>query len=176
MTLTVEILKNICPYASTANLQKYIDPLNEYMDAFAINTPLRVRHFIAQVAHESGSFNYVVELADGSAYEGRKDLGNIYAGDGVKFKGRALIQITGRDNYRKCSQALLGNDMLLNDPTLLEEPQLAVEAACWFWQTHGLNLIADTDNINLITNRINGGYKGLASRLDFYKKAKQFIN
>jgi putative chitinase len=175
MELTKEILKKIAPYASMANIEKYIEPLNRFMVDFAINTAIRQRHFIAQAAHESGSFNYVLEQDSGAAYEGRRDLGNIYAGDGIKFKGRGWFQITGRNNYKKCSNDLLGNDQLLNDPTVLEQPNLAVESACWYWQTHGLNEIADTDNIELITHRINGGLNGFEQRKQFYEKCKLFI-
>lgn len=175
MILTVDILKNICKFADIEQLAVFVEPLNKSMDDFAITTILRARHFIAQIAHESGSFHYVQELASGEAYEGRKDLGNIYTGDGVKFKGRGLIQITGRDNYRQLSNSLFGNSILLNKPEILETPKFAVESACWFWQTHGLNELADADNIELITRRINGGLNGLKERENFYERTKKFI-
>ncbi|WP_212590530.1 glycoside hydrolase family 19 protein [Williamwhitmania taraxaci] len=145
------------------------------MANFEISTPLRIRHFIAQLAHESGSFQYVREIASGNAYEGRKDLGNVNAGDGVKFKGRGLIQITGRANYEKCSLALFGDRRLLDNPELLELPDNAVKSAAWFWQSHGLNALADKDDIRAITKRINGGYNGLVDRMAFYDIAKTSI-
>ena len=173
--LTVEILKNICPYADNNRLKDLVDPLNKHIPNIGINSLLRIRHFIAQVAHESASFNYLAEIASGSAYEERKDLGNINSGDGIKFKGRGLIQITGRANYEKCSQALFGNDILLSNPETLEKPDYAVDSACWFWNQHNLNALADADNIVAITKIINGGQNGLVSRKDFYNRTKLYI-
>ena len=94
--MTREQLKQICPAIKDKNLQ--------YADYISIATAKWSRDakaaFVAQLAHESGAFNYVREIASGRAYEGRKDLGNVMVGDGMKFKGRGLIQITGRANYR----------------------------------------------------------------------------
>ena len=171
--LTVEILKKVCIYANKINLANYIPFLNELMPKYHIDTLLRVRHFIAQVAQESGSFQYVEEIASGEAYEGRKDLGNIYPGDGKKFKGRGLIQITGRFNYER-----LYNDFnmdCVNHPELLKQPKYAVESACWFWRLKDLNKLADIDDIRGITRIINGGYNGLAERINFYKLAEKYI-
>lgn len=96
MMITKEQLREIMPYASEANIDKYLPHLNDTMMSFNIDTPLRQAHFLAQLGHESGSLRYVREIASGEAYEGRKDLGNVCPGDGVKFKGRGLIQLTGR--------------------------------------------------------------------------------
>ena len=155
-------------HATDANVAKFADHLEELMPKYGIDTPLRQRHFIAQLLHESGGFRYVRELASGAAYEGRTDLGNVVKGDGVKFKGRGLIQITGRYNYRKLSWALFGDDRLLETPEILEEPSYAVESACWFWKTNNLNAHADKDNIVAITRRINGGLNGLSERKKYY--------
>src|SRR5690349_10638257 len=108
------------------------------MSEFEVNTALRAAHFIGQVAHESGGFHYVRELASGSEYDvGAKAerLGNTPEddGDGEFYKGRGLIQITGRDNYRACGDAL-GLDLLL-EPVLLEEPRNAARSAAWFWKS-----------------------------------------
>ena len=103
---------------STLELAEKFRPyLNKYMDKYEINTPNRILAFLSQVGTESGGLKWTQELASGSAYEGRKDLGNIYAGDGVKFKGRGLIQLTGRANYEAMSKKV-GKD-LVNNPQLV---------------------------------------------------------
>jgi len=173
--ITEEILRSICPATSRATIAKYVPLLNQFMAGYGISNPFRVRHFIAQLAHESGSFQYVREIASGKAYEGRKDLGNISAGDGVKFRGRGLIQITGRANYEKCSLALFGDRRLLDNPALLELPENAVKSAAWFWQSRGLSALADQDDIKAITKKINGGYNGLDDRMARYSIAKKVI-
>jgi putative chitinase len=91
-------LHGIMPSATEAKIQLYLAPLLAGMDGRAINTPLRQAHFLAQVGHESGGFIYNEELASGEAYNGRADLGNTHPGDGPRFKGRGLIQLTGRAN------------------------------------------------------------------------------
>ena len=157
-------------------LSQYTDLLNKAMDEFDISTPERQAAFIAQVLHESGEFFYLVELASGTAYEGREDLGNTQPGDGVKYKGRGLIQITCRSNYKAVGDAL-GVDFV-NNPTLLQQPDYATRSAAWFWQHHGLNLIADEDSDDSflrITKIINGGTNGLADRMKFWYAAKQVM-
>ena len=127
--MTQEELKQITNGKVSANkIATYLPILNKYMTEYKIDTILRQTAFIAQLLHESGNFVYVKELASGSAYEGRKDLGNIEKGDGVKFKGRGLIQITGRDNYKQLSKDF-GVDLIAH-PELLETPDLAVRSAC----------------------------------------------
>lgn len=161
------------PYASQANINRYLPELIKLMPMFGINTPLRQAHFIAQVAHESGSLNYVKEIASGQAYEGRKDLGNINKGDGVKYKGRGLIQITGKHNYTLFQKYLGGAPDIMNHPEYLEQPHLAVMVSCWFWKTHGLNELADTDSFVTITKKINGGTNGINERKAFLIRAKK---
>lgn len=176
MIITLSILKKICPLTGEGILQKFVEPLNRLMPKYGIDSSLRVRHFIAQVAHESGCFNYTRELASGKDYEGRKDLGNTVAGDGVKFKGRGLIQITGRANYAKVSEALFGNqNTLVNHPELLESDDYAVESACWFWKEKNLNAFADKDNLLAVTKRINGGTNGIQHRIELYNLCKRYI-
>ena len=170
--LTLEQLKKIIPYAGP-KAGVFIAPLNAAMDEFGISTPGRAAAFVAQIAHESGSLRYTRELASGAAYEGRADLGNTQPGDGVRFKGRGLIQITGRANYIKCSKALFGDENTLVDhPELLEEAGAACRSAAWFWCVHGLNDLADKGDFVTITKRINGGTNGLAERQQFWSVAK----
>lgn len=173
--LTPEQLKKIIPYAGP-RAGVFLEPLNDAMDEFGIDTPMRQAAFLAQIAHESGSLCYVRELASGQAYEGRSDLGNTEPGDGVRFKGRGLIQITGRGNYRTVSKALYGdNQTLLLHPELLEDVVPACRSAAWFWWSHGLNALADTGAFRAITRRINGGMNGQPDRLAFYATAKEVL-
>lgn len=170
--ITLEELKQIMPYAGN-RAETYLEHLNNAMDEFDIDTPQRQAAFLAQLAHESGSLRYVKELASGEAYEGRKDLGNEFAGDGVRYKGRGLIQITGRANYRDC-----GNDLgvdLTHRPELLETPELACRSAAWFWGKKRLNEIADKGDFLLLTKRINGGTNGYQDRLAYYEKAQRVL-
>lgn len=127
-----------------------------------LDNSLRLIHFLAQLAHESGNFRYMEEIASGAAYEGRKDLGNVMSGDGVKFKGRGPIQLTGRANYRRYGQQL-GIDFESN-PTIVAIPSVGLLVACKFWADNGLNALADQDDVLTITRRINGGTNGLADR------------
>lgn len=127
-----------------------------------LDNSLRLIHFLAQLAHESGNFKYIEEIASGAAYEGRKDLGNVIAGDGKRFKGRGPIQLTGRANYRKYGQQL-GIDFE-NNPAIVAIPSVGLLVACKFWVVNGLNELADKDDVLTITKRINGGTNGLADR------------
>lgn len=140
MTVTAERLKVLLPGSTEANRLKYLPYFNRYMSQYGIKTEKQVAAFFAQTGTESGQLRYTAEIASGAAYEGRKDLGNVHPGDGVKFKGRGLIQITGRYNYEKASAAL-GADFI-NSPELLEQPEWAVKSACWWWAMAGLNQIA----------------------------------
>lgn len=169
-----EQLHKMAPFASSASLDKFLEPLNTSMNEFRINSPMRIASFLAQLIHESGSFHYVEEIADGSVYEGRKDLGNTQKGDGVKFKGRGLLQITGRSNYRDCGKAL--NLPLEEEPELLEEPLNACRSAAWFWNVHNLNSYADVGLFGKITYVINGGYNGATERAANYARCKKVLN
>lgn len=169
--VTVEELRAIMPTASHSKLLSYVTPLNATMKEFGISdSPEREAAFIAQLAHESGGFHYVRELASGEAYEGRKDLGNTEPGDGVRYRGRGLIQITGRANYRACGEAL--GLPLEEHPTMLELPLNACRSAGWYWKSRGLNELADKGDFLLITKRINGGTNGYKDRLAYYERAK----
>lgn len=137
MKITNDFLKQVMPKSTESNRQKYIEWLNYFMPKYGIDSDKEVAAFIAQIGHESGQLRYVEELASGSAYEGRKDLGNVQAGDGVRYKGRGLIQITGRFNYEELSKDL-GEDFIKH-PKLLSTPKYAVQSACWFWKRNKLN-------------------------------------
>lgn len=174
--ITYHDLKAICPKANTSRLARYIAPLNAAMHEFEIDeNGAREAAFLAQIAHESGSFNYVREIASGAEYDvGAKAvrLGNTPEddGDGERYKGRGLIQITGRANYAACGAAL-GLDLLAH-PELLEESVNACRSAGWYWQSRGLNELADKGDFRTITRRINGGLTGFADRLAYYKRAQ----
>ena len=172
--ITEEQLRQIAPYASEENIKIYTPLLNKWMPYYSINTKLRQAAFIAQVMHESGSFRYTTELASGSAYDtGRlaRKLGNTPQkdGDGQKYKGRGLIQITGLNNYKEISKGL-GADFVSN-PSLLAQPNYAAQSACWWWNNRKLNLLADKGEFKKITKVINGGTNGYSERRSFYKKA-----
>jgi putative chitinase len=161
-------LHAIMPFAK-ARIPQYIDYLNSAMQEFEIDTPLRKAAFIAQIAHESGEFRYVKEIASGEAYEGRNDLGNYDDGDGVKYKGRGFIQITGKSNYQRISTAFGIN--FVDNPEWLEAPEWACRSAAWWWKDHKCNEMADAENFAGITRRINGGTNGYAQRVAYYTKA-----
>lgn len=155
----------------------FVPLLNAAMDEFEINNRARQTAFMAQTMHETASLTFLRELASGVAYDTgslAKRLGNTPEadGDGQKYRGRGLIQITGHDNYLRCSIALYGDARLLKNPEILEQPQDACRSAGWFWFTHGLNALADAGNFLRITKVINGGTNGLAEREAFYNKAK----
>ena len=151
----------------------YAGPLTSAMAEFGINTPQRQAAFLAQVAHESGSLRWVLELGTGAAYEGRMDLGNKQPGDGARYRGRGLLQITGRANYMACGAAL-GLYLTVN-PQLLEVPVNACRSAAWFWKLKGLNNLADRDQFGAITRAINGGYNGLDDRIAAWLIARKVL-
>lgn len=203
--LTTAGLQEIMPAASPENIVTYIKPLNVQMSKFHINTPLRAAHFIAQLAHESGSFAHVSENLNYSAqalrrvfgkyfptdtlaeeyarkpemianrvYANRMGNGNEGSGDGWRYRGRGLIQLTGKDNYRLCAAAT-GLDLIKEPEQLEKNPNAAVAAAGWFWNMRQLNTYADRDDIRAITKRINGGYNGLEDRMHFLAKARDVL-
>ena len=162
--------------ASDPRIEAFRQPIVDVFERYRIDTPLRRAHFLAQIAHESGCLQYTEEIANGNAYEGRKDLGNTQAGDGARFKGRGLIQLTGRANYREYGKAC-GRDFELKDaPTLVStDPGLAVDVAGWFWNSRKLNDHADKDDVREITRRINGGFNGLDERIAYLARAKWLL-
>ncbi|MCQ6259301.1 glycoside hydrolase family 19 protein [Pseudomonas sp. Q11] len=182
MEVTQQQLINIMPNArSQAGV--FVSALNSAMSSHRIDTPKRMAAFLAQVGHESGQLRYVRELGS-DQYLSKYDTGSLAVrlgntpqadGDGQKYRGRGLIQITGRDNYRRCSLGLFGDERLLALPELLEQPQWAAESAAWFWNQNGLNELADRDQFNSITRRINGGLNGLQDRLQLWARARAVL-
>jgi len=168
----LQILPNAGPVAGV-----FVPVLNTAMSRYQIVSAKRVAAFIAQIGHESGQLKYVKEIwgptKAQAKYEGRVDLGNTVAGDGSKYRGRGLIQITGRANYEACGEAL-GLD-LISQPELLEKPQHASMSAAWFWVSRGLNTLADAGSYSKITSRINGGQNGAADRQELYAKALKVL-
>jgi putative chitinase len=172
-SLDASLLRILMPLSTEQLANTYLGPLIAAMNGNAINTPLRQAHFLAQLGHESASMRYTEEIASGQAYEGRADLGNTEPGDGVRFKGRGLIQITGRANYTAYGKAR--NKDYVTDPNpklLATDPNVAADCSGWFWQTRSLNALADQDNVLEITRRINGGTNGLADRTSRLNLAK----
>lgn len=135
------------------------DWFNKYACQYEVTNPKRVAAFLSQTIVESASFTATREFASGSEYEGRTSLGNTFKGDGIKFKGRGYIMITGRNNYAACSKALFNDDTLLKNPDLLATPQYAMQSALWFWKDRGLNALADMQYFYTISVRINGKNK-----------------
>ncbi len=176
MPITQQQLLQILPNAG-AKAGVFVPVLNTAMQRYQIVGAKRAAAFIAQIGHESGQLQWVREIwgptPAQAKYEGRADLGNTGVGDGFKFRGRGLIQVTGRDNYEACGEAL-GLD-LITHPELLEQPQHAAMSAAWFWKQKGLNDLADRDQFNTITRRINGGLNGLAARLALWEKAQAVL-
>jgi predicted chitinase/murein DD-endopeptidase MepM/ murein hydrolase activator NlpD len=172
-SVSMQQLRSIMPNLSEARAQQMLPHLNAAMQEAGINTPLRQAAFLAQLAHESGEFRWMEEIASGAQYEGREDLGNIYPGDGMRYKGRGPIQLTGRYNYRAAGQAL-GID-LENNPTRAADPDVGFRTAAWFWNSRNLNAAADARNFDYITYRVNGGYNGKASRDAYYARALQVL-
>ena len=162
--------------------EKFLPYLNRFAEEFEINTPLRWAHYLAQIAHESGELRYTKELGN-KDYFHRYDvgklknmLGNLKDGDGYKYRGRGLIQITGRANYQAYQNSKYCTGDIMENPQLLELPLGATKSAMWWWWKHDLNKLADSDSFLAITKTINGGTNGLESRRKFLARAKKVFN
>jgi len=174
-------LQQIMPTLPSAKRQQYLPFINAVMPMYGINSPLREAAFLAQVAHESGELKFWEEIWGPTAAQNRYEppsdlatrLGNTQRGDGKRYKGRGPIQITGRANYRKYG-GLLRLD-LEGNPDLAATTQIGLQIAGQYWQTNGLNELADVQDFLTITKRINGGTNGLADRQKYYDRAKQVL-
>ena len=159
--------------AADAKVELFRDPIAKCFADFDLTTPLRQAHFLAQIGHESGELRFQEEIASGAAYEGRTDLGNVRSGDGRRFKGRGLIQLTGRFNYEKFAEAVDRKDEIMSKPTLVaQDLELCVGVAGWYWSNRGLNGPADRDDLMRVTKIINGGDNGIAHRRQLLERTK----
>ena len=166
------------PHFSGYTFEQILLYILRYAQEFGINTPLRWAHYLAQIAHESAELRYSEEIASGKAYDTGKlaiKLGNTPEadGDGQKYKGRGLIQVTGRNNYEAYKQ-YCGFDVV-KQPELLAKPVGAIRSSMWFWKTKGLNELADRDEFTAITKRINGGTNGIEDRRKYLARAKRVL-
>lgn len=162
---------------SPLRAQTWAQPITDAIDRFGVSS---VAMFLAQIGHESGGFQWVREIwgptPAQARYQGRADLGNLQAGDGFRFRGRGLIQITGRANYRECGENL-GLD-LINRPELLELPAHAAASAAWYWASRRIDNIAEPNDdaaFLAVTRKINGGVTGLADRCERWALARRFV-
>lgn len=176
--ITREQLAKIYPFATSKNIDVFLTPINNTLARFKIDTPLRIAAFLAQIGHESGQLRYVKELASGAAYdvgELAKRLGNTpeMDGDGQRYKGRGLIQITGLANYAQIEREL--GIPCIKNPELLELPENAALVSGWYWNGRMLNMLADRQEFLKITRKINGGVNGLADREALYKRALEVL-
>jgi putative chitinase len=171
---TKEKLSVVMPRALPSKIDLYYEPLVAGMKKYGITTPLRMAHFVSQIAHETASFLYAEEIADGSAYEGRMDLGNTLPGDGKRYKGRGLIQLTGRANYTQYAKDS-GADCVAQPERVTADAFAAVDVACWYWDKRRINRLADADDVKAVTKAINGGYNGLDDRIDYLARAKAVL-
>ena len=155
--------------------------INIYLDVFEINTPLRAAHFMAQCCHETGGLKFLKEKGNSKYFkkyeQGRlgKMLGNTQAGDGEKYKGRGLLHLTGRANYKAYQKSGYCKGDIMENPELLEKPLGATKSGAWWWWKHGLNELADKDDVVAVTKHINGGTNGLTSRKRWLSKCKKVL-
>ena len=173
-------MREIAPRFAGENAERQATIIAEVGEVLAstlteydINTRLRIAHFLGQTCHESAGFRTTEEFATGDAYEGRKDLGNTQAGDGRRYKGRGLLQLTGRANYREYGKAMKID--LENNPARAAEPALSLRIACEYWKRKNINAACDRDDLITVTRLINGGTNGLDDRRGYTSKAKAAI-
>ena len=166
--------------ASKKDRDRYYMPLMAAMEECNIKEPARIAMFLAQLMHESGNLRYDEEIWGPTpiqrGYEGRRDLGNTNVGDGRRFRGRGLFQLTGRANYQNMGN-MLGLP-LVDNPELAKEPVNSARIAAHYWRARGLNEIADKNDIDAfrqVTRRINGGLIGLLDRLEHWKRIQAVL-
>ena len=170
MTVTATQLRKIAPKAK--NAEALAASITKWAPTFGITSRLRMAHFLAQCAHETMGFVLMTELASGKAYEWNAKLGNTQKGDGVRFKGRGLLQLTGRANYQAYARSKFCVGDLMAHPDWLAQLPGAVKSAMWYWWSRNLNELADRDDVTTITRKINGGLNGFESRNKYLTRAK----
>lgn len=182
--LAYGMIRDAFPRLAPPRVQIYTNAFNQWFPVYGIINPRRVAAFIAQVGHESGGLRWTSEIWGPTDQQRRYEppspladrLGNTLPGDGHRFKGRGLIQITGRANYTQISRAFSIN--LIANPEILEEPNMAVRSACWWWSSRNLNEWADKNTVDAfrrITRIINGGFNGWEDRLRRWESAKKYF-
>jgi predicted chitinase len=151
-----------------------VKDLNDCLKTFNINTTVRIRHFLAQISHESGGGIYTKELASGADYEYRSDLGNIQPGDGMKYKGVGFIQLTGRANYQDFSN-FMKDPNIMNGVSYVAFNYPATSAGFW-WYNNRMNALCDLNpTVARVTLRVNGGYNGLSDREAYFNRCCDVI-
>lgn len=200
-----EIIFQMFPDANNSDLAFYIKSLKKYLPIYGINNKKRIAHFMAQIAHESGNFKYreenlnyssialikvfgkyfsSIKEADKFAYDPVRIANRVYSnrigngdessGDGYRYRGRGLIQLTGKFNYITCGSSI-GVDLVGDPDKARSDADTMVQVACWFWKSRELNKLADIDDINSITRKINGGLNGIEHRKKLLKNAKDVL-
>jgi predicted chitinase/uncharacterized membrane protein YeaQ/YmgE (transglycosylase-associated protein family) len=160
-------------YGRKMSDQQFND-LNSCLQRFEINTVPRIRHFLSQTAHESGGLRWMEELASGSAYEGRRNLGNTSPGDGRKYKGAGVIQLTGRHNYQKFADFIKDQNVMQGHSYVAQV--YPFNSAGFWWKNNNMNALCDRGGtVKEVTKKVNGGYNGLSDRQRYYDKACQVI-
>jgi putative chitinase len=187
--LTLDQLLTATEARQLSDAKRYLQPLNTAMIRWGITTKVRQAAFLAQIGHESDGLYYNEEIASGAAYEGRLDLGNTQPGDGRRYKGRGLIQLTGRGNYCAARDGLRAAGLQCPDfeadPVAAGQAPWCVQTAGWFWAIKGCNTLAEACYVGAdaqrlqafkdLTKRINGGHNGLEDRLHLWGKAKSAL-
>lgn len=198
-------LASIMPHAKDDDIEQFLPALNDELSRFDLSTPIRQAHFVAQVAHESGSLKFRSENLNYSApalravfgkyftsqemaekyarqpenianvvYANRMGNGDTASGDGWRYRGRGLIQLTGKDNYRACGEKI-GVDLVSDPEQVSTDPKISVAAACWYWENRKINDNADKDDVVAVTKKINGGTHGLDDRTAFLNRCKTVL-
>lgn len=179
MILTLDQLLRISPGTPRDRMETFLPHLNTFLPQYGIDTPVEVASFLAQVLHESGGFKWLREIwgptKAQARYEGRADLGNVLQGDGKRFMGRGLIQVTGRTNYDRMSREMFHDKRLLENPDILATPEYGTLSACVYWKWKKMDLIDDDDSIREETRRVNGGYNHLDQREAYFERAKSVL-
>ena len=173
LAVTRERLLRLTPSANAAIVAGIAKRFDELADDHDVTTPRRICHFLAQAAHETDGFRTLEEYGGPAyfiRYEGRRDLGNTQAGDGIRYHGRGIFQLTGRANYRRFGRPI-GID-LEAEPERAKEPETSLRVAFAYWTERAINPAADADDIERVTKLINGGRNGLAERTRYLEKAK----